>query len=104
MKTAQLIAKWQSFVIEVESGYTLTIYDYTNDLSLRAQLENEIRSNKVSDNELGVVAALDERFRRATRDSVKPLPGMPDPGDWWVRRVPRNATAELAEDLRKERI
>ena len=102
MEAAQLIAKWQSFVTEVESGYTLTIYDYTNDLSIRAQLEKEIRSNKVSDDELRVVTALDERFRQATRDSIKALPGAPDPGGWWVRRVPVNATGELAEDLREE--
>lgn len=38
-----LVADWGKFVTEVEDGYDLTIYDYSNDLSIRDLLEELIQ-------------------------------------------------------------
>jgi hypothetical protein len=38
----QLLRRWASFVRQVETGYDDTIYDYTNDLSVRDLLEEKL--------------------------------------------------------------
>lgn len=100
----RLLSDWREFVDNVERGYQLTVYDYTNDLSvrtilhqllsvvsddLRTKLENALRSD-------------DDRLRRVTRLGKKPLVGQEEGGGqmWWRFRVPWRMGSELERDLR----
>ena len=87
------MTRWTRFVAEVEQGYDLTIYDYTNNLAARDNLEAD---------SAGVLKPLDDRFRSATRDAARVLPGAPDDAKWWWRRVPVRPGEELTVDLERE--
>jgi hypothetical protein len=55
---------WASLVGIVEDGYTMTVYDYTNDLAVRhwLQLAQPMVSERVRDSLRSRLAPLDERF------------------------------------------
>ncbi len=98
-----LLTGWRKFVEAVETGYTLTGYDYVNDLSTRDSLEELLIAAREP---LGpkltheIVTPLDERFRAATRALPRPLRlGGSDQARWWWFRVPNDLTGELAADL-----
>ncbi len=97
-----LLRGWSDFVTQVERGYGDSIYEYTNDLSVRDRLERVVEAAgpglraKLD----GTLAADDRRFEAATEESARALGefGLTTP-QWWWRRVPRRLTGELAEDL-----
>jgi hypothetical protein len=97
-----MLRRWSDFVTQVERGYDDSIYEYTNDLSVRDRLERVVRSAGP-----GLRAALegrlaedDRRLEAATEDSARPLGEFGDATPpWWWDRVPRRRVGELAEDL-----
>ena len=97
-----LLRRWGDLVTQVERGYDDSIYEYTNDLSVRDRLERVVQGAgpglraKLE----GALAGDDGRFEAATEDSARPLgaPGAAEP-PWWWRRVPRRRGGELADDL-----
>lgn len=90
-----LIQTWKNFVAEVESGYSLTLYDYRHDLDARGILE-QIQYQSVD------LAELDRRFRaRLAHRHVRVWESAPD-DPWWDFGYPDNAQPELAEDLKSE--
>jgi hypothetical protein len=98
----QLLGQWAEFVRAVERGYDDSIYEYTNDLSVRDQLEKLISASsstlaaKLTDE----FAPIDERFVNATEPARRPLSAAHgDLPNWW-RRVPKRREGELAEDLK----
>jgi hypothetical protein len=94
-----LVNGWMSFVIRVEDGYGLTIYDYENDLSKRSIIE-EIMNNIPSLREQleREVQPFDLRFKNATTESDQVSDGGGNLS--WVRRIPKKLEGELADDLR----
>jgi hypothetical protein len=91
-----LLRKWSRFVTEVERGYDDSIYEYTNDMAVRARLERVVAGAS-----LGLraqleraLAADDRRFTAATEDAARPLGS-----SRWAQRVPTHRVGELAEDL-----
>jgi len=97
-----LLQKWSRFVTAVERGYDDSIYEYTNDLSVRDRLERVIAcaSPGLRAQLEGVLAAEDKRFEAATEEAARPL-GVAYTG-WWWRRVPLRRVGELAQDLRDQ--
>jgi hypothetical protein len=95
-----LITKWQEFVHAVELGYDYTIYDYTNDLTVRDMLEEVTEAiHEPSRSRLtAIIAPLDERFLAVTRPVSTPLLVAPVERVWWYR-VPRVLVGELEQDL-----
>ena len=93
-----MLRRWADFVTQVERGYADSIYEYTNDLSVRDRLERVVQGagSGLRAKLEGAVAEHDRRFEAATEESARSL-GKADP--WWWRRVPRRLTGELAEDL-----
>jgi hypothetical protein len=97
-----LLRRWSHFVAQVERGYDDSIYEYTNDLSVRDVLERLVEGAGA-----GLRAALEERltaddrrFETATEEHVRPLGEFKQTTPpWWWRRVPRVRVGELAEDL-----
>ena len=94
-----LLRGWADLVTRVERGYDDSIYEYTNDLSVRDRLERLVQGAgpglraKLE----GALGEDDGRFEAATEDAARPLAAN-DPA-WWWRRVPRRRVGELAEDL-----
>jgi hypothetical protein len=88
---------WASLVESVEDGYTMTVDDYTNDLSVREWLEiaEPMLTERVLESLRSRLAPLDERFRRAT---VVPARGLPGCGAGWWCRLPQTLVKELRED------
>ena len=95
-----LLNGWAEFVRQVERGYTFSIYDYINDLSVRDVLEDVLLSIRDSARTKvrAVLMPLDERFEKATRKIEKPLVPADDSRRWWFR-VPLVLAGELKEDL-----
>jgi hypothetical protein len=93
-----LLKRWQELVHEVTVGYSLTLYDYTNDLSVRDQIEEVL--TRVPDSLRArleeVVRPLDERFEEGTTALEKPL--LPRSHRWWFR-IPRKRSAEFDADI-----
>lgn len=95
---------WESFVGVVEAGYSLTIDDYTNDLSIRAWPENarESLTPLIATSMDERLRETDARFRAATDELHRQLPGAPD--RWWGRRLPKLLVGELFEDVTRLRL
>jgi hypothetical protein len=71
------VAGWQQLVERVEEGYSLTVDDYTNDLSVRVWLERVLPmlTPTLQDSLGGRLAPLDDRFRVATVEPKHRMPG-----------------------------
>ena len=97
-----LLQEWRRFVSTVERGYEDSIYEYTNDLSVRDRLERVVAgaSPGLRAQLEGVLATEDGRFEAATEEAARPLAVTYT--TWWWRRVPRRRIGELAEDLRAQ--
>lgn len=97
-----MLRRWSDFVTQVARGYDDSIYEYTNDLSVRDRLERVVQGAgpglraKLE----GGLAEGDRRFEATTEESARPLGEFGEASPpWWWRRVPRPRTGELAEDL-----
>src|SRR5574340_1342421 len=86
-----LLELWDNFVSEVNEGYNDSIYEYTNDLSVRDLLQ-EIIDNSPShlrDKMIAAVQISDELFRKASKESYRSLlPDQEKSQGWWWFRVP----------------
>jgi hypothetical protein len=89
-----LVKSWEQFVGEIERGYRLTIYDYTNDLTVRDDLEHLVSgvSAGLRRRLMEAVKSVDDRFEAATEEADKFL--LPRPHRWW-RRIPRKRSADF---------
>jgi hypothetical protein len=96
-----MLGRWSAFVTTVERGYEDSIYEYTNDLSVRDRLESVAAGAgpALRAKLHGALAEDDRRFEAATEDADRALGEFPDGGPSWWRRVPRRRAGELAEDL-----
>ena len=97
-----LLERWQNFVYEVEAGYDDSIYEYTNDLTVRDLLQTVIDSSPLTlrDTLIGVLQVWDQRFDASTEISARSV--LPDKGKaqaWWWFRVPIRPGPELENDL-----
>jgi hypothetical protein len=97
-----LLRGWSDLVTGVERGYADSIYEYTNDLSVRDRLEGVVQGAgaglrvKLE----GALAEGDRRFEAATEEGARALGEFGDASPpWWWRRVPRRRVGELADDL-----
>jgi hypothetical protein len=70
-----LYQRWSDFVREVECGYDATIYDYTNDLSVRDMFEAILSRVRVSTREKLITGLQpwDARFDQATTEAARAL-------------------------------
>jgi hypothetical protein len=100
-----LYQRWSDFVRQVERGYDASIYDYTNDLSVRDIFEDILRQVGGSTREKLITALQpwDARFDQATTEAARALliSKTATGGPWW-RRIPLKLLAELEADLRSE--
>lgn len=102
-----LIDGWAHLVQDIEKGYSLSIYDYTNDLSVRDILDSVIdKLPKELAVEVGkCLKEWDDRFLDATRSVQSPImPTLPKGKGWRWFRVPKKLLGELREDLLSEGI
>jgi hypothetical protein len=92
---AGLVRKWREFVEQVERGYSLGLEDYRNDLDVRAILAQA----GAEDAEIFV---LDERLKKLLVGTEKRVWESAPGEHFWDFGHPKNAGAELMEDLRGE--
>jgi hypothetical protein len=100
-----LYGRWSDFVREVERGYDASIYDYTNDLSVRDMVEDILLSVGDSTREKlnTALQPYDSRFYQATTEAVRALLiSKAATGGSWRRRIPLKLHGELEADLRAE--
>jgi hypothetical protein len=97
-----LLSRWQAFVAEVERGYDDSIYEYTNDLSVRDRLDALVKeaSPSLKAKLETAVAPTDQRFMDATDEAGRPLSEAGGELAQWWHRVPRRRLGELAADLK----
>jgi hypothetical protein len=97
-----MLRRWSDLATQVERGYDDSIYEYTNDLSVRDRLERLVQGAGpgLRARLEGRLAEDDRRFEAATEASARPLGEFGEASPpWWWRRVPRRRAGELAEDL-----
>lgn len=98
---AALCGQWMAFVGAVERGYDDSIYEYTNDLSIRDLLQDlRLASPWSLQAKLdGALAPIDARFASATEPASRPLStARGELASWW-NRVPKRRIGEFADDL-----
>lgn len=97
-----MLSRWEHFISEVEAGYADSIYEYTNDLSVRDLLQTVVENSPLA---LGnalrtVLQPLDDRFRGATAESENAaLSKRRARSAWWWFRIPVKPGYELKNDL-----
>jgi hypothetical protein len=98
----QLFGRWAEFVRAVERGYDDSIYEYTNDLSVRDRLEDLISASSVTlaDKLRAELTTIDQRFVETTEAAARPLSAAPGVLAFWWKRVPKRRGGEFAEDLK----
>lgn len=98
----EVIDQWGDLVTIVEEGYGLSIDEFTNDVSLRrwAAEASPLLTPLVRDAMNARLTPLDDRFRAATFEVHRALPGA-ETGYWWDQRLPVRLVGELAEDVRR---
>jgi hypothetical protein len=96
-----MLGRWRAFVTTVERGYEDSIYEYTNDLSVRDRLEGvAAEAGPALRAKLhGALEDGDRRFAAATQEADRALGEFADEAPSWWRRVPRRRVGELADDL-----
>jgi hypothetical protein len=96
-----MLGRWSAFVTTVERGYEDSIYEYTNDLSVRDRLEGVAAgAGPALQAKLhGALADDDRRFAAATEEADRALGEFAEAAPSWWRRVPRRRVGELADDL-----
>lgn len=97
-----LLERWEKFVSDVEGGYHDSIYEYTNDLSVRDPLQVVVDSSPLALHEklIGELHIWDERFKKATEGSKRAvLPDKEKSQAWWWFRIPIKPGPELKNDL-----
>jgi hypothetical protein len=96
-----MLGRWSAFVTTVERGYDDSIYEYTNDLSVRDRLEGVAAGAgpALRAKLHGALADDDRRFAAATQEADRALGEFADEAPSWWRRVPRRRVGELGEDL-----
>lgn len=104
----QLLRQWRDFVVRIERGYKDSIYEYSNELSVRNLLEEILHHVTPSLREelLRLIKPWDERFDKATSEVARPLSSKSMQGvthRWWFR-IPKHFGREFEGDLRSEGI
>jgi hypothetical protein len=93
------VERWATFVGRVESGYTMTIYDYTNDLGTRRVLDQVIgvASPACRDALERTLGPIDARYFAATTEPSERDPMIGRADRWY--RYPLLLVGELRDDL-----
>lgn len=102
---ANLIKRWEQLVQEVQQGYSVSIYEYTNDLGSRDLLATTeaILSDDGKKKLSEFLLPVDDMFRRNTDPLPHSIGGqLPPPSNWWWYRVPKKLSDELRNDLNSE--
>ena|ERR1043165_1163017 len=99
----KLLRAWNKLVMEVENGYSDSIYEYENDLASRELLQEILLQAPPSlyGKLMNVLQPLDDRFKEATRAIQRSLINKESKelGFWWFR-IPKELSNELESDLR----
>ena len=98
----EVVNGWLLLVHAIENGYDMCIDEYTNDLSIRrwAAEARPLLTPLVRQMMDERLEGLDERFRAATFEAARRLPGA-GAHYWWETRLPNLLVGELAEDVER---
>lgn len=95
----QFVEKWRTFVRSVEREYSESIYEYTNDLSVRDVLQKIILilTENGKFELLQVIQPIDNAFIDATIKVDASIIHGKGNDSWWWFRVPKNTNEDLRE-------
>jgi hypothetical protein len=97
----EFVDAWRSFVAQCSAGYDMSIYEYENDLALRAEIQVLLDDSELQRLEgyrefCDGISSVDRDFMALLQEGVE-IGSTSDP--WWTRGVLRQACAELARDF-----
>lgn len=100
----RLMLAWATFVSRVEKGYADSVYEYTNDLTVRDILETVIcdTGDHTGEKICEAIREWDQRFELATKPVHAPLRIRDENAYSWWWRVPKVLPVELRTDLENE--
>ena len=96
-----IVAKWDAIASRGEH-YDLTLDDWLNDLDLRDIIAGAMSVAPEHERQVvqSILARADDRFRRATVESPRPLvTGADRAAQWWYLRHPARPGAGMRDDL-----
>lgn len=100
-----LLADWALFVHRVAQGYDDTIYDYINELEVRAILYSI--SSKLTDEGKSklqdAIHKADAQYRDATVEVKSALQAEAVPEQWWWYRLPKDLLSDWDSHLSASR-
>ena len=101
----EFIKEWFDFIAEVEEGYSMTIDDYTNDLTQRDLIDELLQQvpEDLKNRVIKLIEPSDVRFKNATKILRKSLSSSKNP-PWWRYRLPKKLVGELKEDVESLKI
>jgi len=91
-----LTRRWREFVADVEQGYTLSFFDYCNELDVRALIESCGMGDEVREEDARFASMLTAKERRVWDSGL--------PNGFWDFGYPRNAEGDLLEDLKAAKL
>jgi hypothetical protein len=97
----EFVDAWRSFVAQCSAGYDMSVYEYENDLTLRAEIQVLLDDPELQKLEgygefYDQISSVDRDFKALLQEGVE-IGSASEP--WWTRGVLRRAGAELAQDL-----
>jgi hypothetical protein len=101
MTVDNVIRRWEYFTVQVAHGYPESIYEYTNEISVRTKIaELETGAVPLPAHLARRVAESDARFRESSTELPVPFAGYQAPRSaWWWFRCPTNMGPDLQADL-----
>jgi len=89
-----LIKNWNEFVEHCEGGYSLSYFDYRNELGIRGEIERLIDKNNINESLLDELNSIDERFKVITK-----CLGVSKEINWWSDLVPEDLHEKWSDSL-----
>jgi hypothetical protein len=95
-----LVAKWDAIATGAER-YDLTLDDWLNDLDVRDIIAGAMAVAPEREHQAvrSTLERADDRFRKATVESPRPLAADAEPAQWWYLRYPAQPGAGLRKEL-----
>lgn len=97
---ADLLHEWQQFTKTCKTGYQMNLFEYENDLGVRAGIELILNEEKLLQSPeyegfTKFVTEIDTKFKELLHPDFK----RPDRSSWWEQGIPKRAGKELVNDL-----
>lgn len=97
----EIIIIWDDFVTELEEGYSMSAYEFYNDLDIIRKPVDLLMNSDLLNNypehqfTLKIIYLIDDRYRAISREYL----AYSDSEPWWRRRILINASSDYFDSI-----